>query len=98
MTLKPDFNFDDADEAPLLKELVLQVRKTIGPFAAPKRIVLVSDLPKVSFRFRLPTFSFPSLTDHPMLFFAVQTRSGKIMRRILVSLFLSKRNSVEIPS
>ncbi|GAA5970716.1 hypothetical protein JCM8115_006006 [Rhodotorula mucilaginosa] len=42
----PDFNFDDADEAPLLKELVLQVRKTIGPFAAPKRIVLVSDLPK----------------------------------------------------
>ncbi|KWU46025.1 acetate--CoA ligase [Rhodotorula sp. JG-1b] len=46
VTLKPDFKFDDADEAPLLKELVLQVRKTIGPFAAPKRIVLVSDLPK----------------------------------------------------
>jgi acetyl-CoA synthetase len=98
VTLKPDFKFDDADEAPLLKELVLQVRKTIGPFAAPKRIVLVSDLPKVSFRFRLPTFSFPSLTDHPMLFFAVQTRSGKIMRRILVSLFLLIRTSVEIPS
>ena len=48
VTLKPDFKFDDADEASLLKELVLQVRKTIGPFAAPKRIVLVSDLPKVN--------------------------------------------------
>ena len=50
VTLKPDFKFDEADEAPLLKELVLQVRKTIGPFAAPKRIVLVSDLPQVSRR------------------------------------------------
>ena len=29
-----------------MKELVLQVRKTIGPFAAPKKIYIVSDLPK----------------------------------------------------
>ncbi|KAI8991337.1 acetyl-coenzyme A synthetase [Mycotypha africana] len=28
------------------KELVLQVRKVIGPFAAPKRIYVVNDLPK----------------------------------------------------
>jgi len=30
----------------LIKELALQVRKVIGPFAAPKKIYLVSDLPK----------------------------------------------------
>ena len=30
----------------LSKELVLQVRKVIGPFAAPKKIYLVEDLPK----------------------------------------------------
>lgn len=29
-----------------MKELVLQVRKVIGPFAAPKKIFIVSDLPK----------------------------------------------------
>jgi acetyl-CoA synthetase len=45
VTMKPDFN-SDADETSLLKELVLQVRKTIGPFAAPKRVILVGDLPK----------------------------------------------------
>ncbi|KAK9478688.1 hypothetical protein V1514DRAFT_330150 [Lipomyces japonicus] len=28
------------------KELVLQVRKSIGPFAAPKNIIIVGDLPK----------------------------------------------------
>ena len=28
------------------KELVLQVRKSIGPFAAPKQVFLVEDLPK----------------------------------------------------
>lgn len=44
--MKPDFIYDPNEEAALLKELVLQVRKTIGPFAAPKRVVLVSDLPK----------------------------------------------------
>lgn len=46
VTLKPDFTFDPSEEAALLKELVLQVRKTIGPFASPKRLVLVPDLPK----------------------------------------------------
>ena len=30
----------------LRKELVLQVRKSIGPFAAPKAIHIVADLPK----------------------------------------------------
>lgn len=32
--------------ADIRKELVLEVRKVIGPFAAPKRVVLVSDMPK----------------------------------------------------
>ena len=30
----------------LKKDLILQVRKSIGPFAAPKQIYVVSDLPK----------------------------------------------------
>lgn len=28
------------------KDLVLQVRKSIGPFAAPKKVFVVDDLPK----------------------------------------------------
>jgi len=44
VTLKPEFKYDD--EATLNKELVLQVRKVIGPFAAPKKIYIVGDLPK----------------------------------------------------
>lgn len=28
------------------KDLVLQVRKSIGPFAAPKKVFIVDDLPK----------------------------------------------------
>ncbi|KAF9531243.1 hypothetical protein CPB83DRAFT_849625 [Crepidotus variabilis] len=46
VTLKPEFQFDPNEEAAFLKELVLQVRKVIGPFAAPKKIYLVGDLPK----------------------------------------------------
>ena len=30
----------------MTKELILQVRKAIGPFAAPKSIIIVDDLPK----------------------------------------------------
>ncbi|CDS05202.1 Putative Acetyl-coenzyme A synthetase [Lichtheimia ramosa] len=41
-TLKPNV---DASEG-LDKELVLQVRKVIGPFATPKRIYIVADVPK----------------------------------------------------
>lgn len=38
---------DGYDNSPeLRKELVLQVRKSIGPFAAPKAIYIVDDLPK----------------------------------------------------
>ncbi|KAG5643417.1 acetyl-CoA synthetase [Asterophora parasitica] len=44
VTLKPEFAYDD--EPALVKELVLQVRKVIGPFAAPKKVFVVSDLPK----------------------------------------------------
>ncbi|KAI0087718.1 acetate--CoA ligase [Irpex rosettiformis] len=46
VTLKRDFKYDPSNEAGLIKELVLQVRKVIGPFAAPKKIYIVSDLPK----------------------------------------------------
>ncbi|CAG8773188.1 27624_t:CDS:1, partial [Racocetra persica] len=38
-TLKPDCNVD-------VKDLISQVRKAIGPFAAPKKIYVVADLPK----------------------------------------------------
>ncbi|KAF9910609.1 acetyl-CoA synthetase [Linnemannia zychae] len=41
--LKPGVSSHSND---LSKELVLQVRKVIGPFAAPKKIYLVEDLPK----------------------------------------------------
>ena len=37
---------DPTDEPALAKELTLQVRKVIGPFAAPKRVLVVGDLPK----------------------------------------------------
>jgi len=46
VTLKPEFSYDQNNEAALAKELVLQVRKVIGPFAAPKKIYIVPDLPK----------------------------------------------------
>jgi len=45
VTLKPNFAYDGG-EAELKKELTLQVRKVIGPFAAPKKIYIVADLPK----------------------------------------------------
>lgn len=41
-----EFTYDHNDEASLAKELILQVRKVIGPFAAPRKIILVPDLPK----------------------------------------------------
>ena len=41
-----EFTYDPQDEGSLVKELVLQVRKSIGPFAAPKKIIIVPDLPK----------------------------------------------------
>ncbi|KAJ7180246.1 acetate--CoA ligase [Mycena crocata] len=46
VTLKPEFTYDANNETALMKELVLQVRKVIGPFAAPKKIYIVPDLPK----------------------------------------------------
>lgn len=44
VTLKPDFNYES--EEALIKELVVQVRRTIGPFAAPKKMIIAPDLPK----------------------------------------------------
>ncbi|EMG49394.1 ACS1 Acetyl-coenzyme A synthetase 1 [Candida maltosa Xu316] len=45
VSLKKDKIIDDDLEA-VKKELILTVRKEIGPFAAPKLILLVDDLPK----------------------------------------------------
>lgn len=39
VTMKPEFDSGNTNETDLAKELVLQVRKVIGPFAAPKKIV-----------------------------------------------------------
>ena len=39
VTMKPEFDFQATKEADLNKELAIQVRKVIGPFAAPKKIV-----------------------------------------------------------
>ncbi|CUM64714.1 uncharacterized protein PRCAT00002324001 [Priceomyces carsonii] len=44
VSLKSSANVDDVDA--VKKELVLTVRKEIGPFAAPKLILLIDDLPK----------------------------------------------------
>lgn len=77
VTMKPDFQYDDSDESGLLKELVLQVRKTIGPFAAPKRVVLVGDLPKTrSGKVRFPPLALVVAVADPLLL-------EQIMRRIL---------------
>jgi len=46
VTLKPDFKHDPENEVGLNKELVHQVRKVIGPFAAPTKIYITSNLPK----------------------------------------------------
>ena len=45
-SLRSEFRYDASNPQGLEKELVLQVRKVIGPFAAPKKIYLVGDLPK----------------------------------------------------
>jgi acetyl-CoA synthetase len=39
VTMKPEYDSKSTDDPELAKELTLQVRKVIGPFAAPKRIV-----------------------------------------------------------
>ena len=44
VALKPDYLGNTAED--LTKELVMQVRRAIGPFATPKRIMCVRDLPK----------------------------------------------------
>lgn len=47
VSLKSNFKADDKESVDAVKkELILTVRKEIGPFAAPKLILLVDDLPK----------------------------------------------------
>lgn len=45
VTMKGDYDGSSDNEA-LTKELVVTVRKNIGPFATPKRIIIAEDLPK----------------------------------------------------
>jgi acetyl-CoA synthetase len=42
VTMKPEFDISGVKEADLNKELAIQVRKVIGPFAAPKKIVSIN--------------------------------------------------------
>jgi acetyl-CoA synthetase len=37
---------NDSNSSEMQKELIMQVRKSIGPFAAPKAIYVIPDLPK----------------------------------------------------
>lgn len=47
VSLKSQYKSDDKETIDAIKkELILAVRKEIGPFAAPKQILLVDDLPK----------------------------------------------------
>lgn len=46
VALKEDGQYSEEDLLGLRKDLIMQVRKEIGPFAAPKSIILVPDLPK----------------------------------------------------
>ena len=43
---RSEFKYDPNKIDDLTKELTIQVRKVIGPFAAPKKIYIVPDLPK----------------------------------------------------
>lgn len=44
VTMKGDY--DGASDDALIKELVITVRKNIGPFAAPRKVIVAPDLPK----------------------------------------------------
>ncbi|KAK1234134.1 acetyl-coenzyme A synthetase 2 [Marasmius sp. AFHP31] len=46
VTMKPEFKYDPLHEEALVKELIIQVRKTIGPSAAPKKVYIVPEAPK----------------------------------------------------
>ncbi|KAJ7857589.1 hypothetical protein B0H13DRAFT_1902173 [Mycena leptocephala] len=66
-----EFTYNADNEAVLVKELVLQVRKVIGPFEAPKKIYIVPDVPKT----RVPAFDLS-----PVIFRILR----RIMRKIVV--------------
>ena len=54
--MKSEYDSKSTDDPELAKELTLQVRKVIGPFAAPKKIVSL-----VSFLVRAPILPSPFL-------------------------------------
>ncbi|KAJ7849753.1 hypothetical protein B0H13DRAFT_2402202 [Mycena leptocephala] len=73
------------NEAVLAKELVLQVRKVIRPFAAPKEIYIVPDLSKT--RLGSERMLTSQLFTSPLVIFrvgkTVLTRLSQIMRKIV---------------
>jgi len=71
-----EFRYNPDDETSLIKELTLQVRKVIAPFAAPKKVFIVGDLPKTRSGKVRP---FPQLFG----FFSIYLHIMQIMRRIL---------------
>jgi acetyl-CoA synthetase len=76
-----EFKYDTGNESGLSKELILQVRKVIGPFAAPKKIIVVPDLPKTrSGKARF--FPLPRSCFYSRLFF-FSFFLKQIMRRIM---------------
>ena len=75
-------NNEDEDE--LVKELRLLVRSEIGPFAAPDIICMTPSLPMVSYfaiSYKIRVMVLYNLNLLRLHFW--QTRSGKIMRRVL---------------
>jgi hypothetical protein len=54
--MKPEYDSKKTDDPELAKELTLQVRKVIGPFAAPKKIVRVLPLSLTASGRRGPRF------------------------------------------
>lgn len=87
VAMKPEFDFQAHSEPELLKELTLQVRKVIGPFAAPKGIFLGASGSCVLGFAPCCKASGPQLTpllpSPPPVSDLPKTRSGKIVRRAL---------------
>jgi acetyl-CoA synthetase len=77
--MKPEFDFSALKESDLIKELVLQVRKTIGPFAVRLRWLVNFH----AFTDTICMFNLQAPKGIHLVPDLPKTRSGKIMRRIL---------------
>ena len=80
LTRNREFTYDAANESTTTKKLTLQVRKVIGPFAAPKKIYLVSEIPKTRSGKVFPYLPDPCPCPRNL---TVPTFYQQIMRRIM---------------